>query len=309
MTLSSEVNIVVKLAVRRDEYIFPIIVHLAVFTGLVDTLIIDRSLSDEGYSVWDQGWNKDLPLIIDGRSVSLLTKPLIAIRALEMVEVGNKSQYIMAMLDTLGLRELSITTCKHVEFILKPLVRSAIHLTSVSMHFAEDHATYVEQPQRYHHLVVQDYRYALDFVRAGNFTLTNLELWADFADETRNPASSTLLVPELWFAIQAHLATLVRLTVYNGQEDLRVTDIEELGRCSPHLQELRISARMGLPVIDAPPPLTQGLVVCYFTRLFVNFKHKNLQYIAFHEACTSRFPHTQNSSGSGDPRVIQQRYQ
>lgn len=167
----------------------------------------------------------------------------------------------MPLLETTGLREITIKDCLHVEFILQPLVRSSRLLTSVSATFTEFHTDFVEAPERYHHLKVEDYRYVLDFVRAGNFTLTSLSLVTGYADEKRRPKSSSLLVPDLWFAIQAHMATLVCLTVYNEMGDFSVTDIEELGRCAPQLQELRITAGLGDLQIDEPTPRTEGLTV------------------------------------------------
>lgn len=267
ISLPLDAKITLTISVRRDEIIFPLILHVAAFTKKIDTLFIDRGTSDEGCSAFDQGWQKDTPLCIKGRSVAAVTKPILEVRSIQMTSIGRNSRYIMPLLETTGLREISIIDCSHIEFILQPLIQSALLLTSFSVTFSETQADFAEAAGRYHHLKVDDYRYAFDFVRAGNFTLTSLTLWMGVADKKRRPKSSSLLVPNFWFAIQAHMATLIRLVVCNEMGDFHVTDIEELGRCAPQLQELRITAGLGDIEIDEPTPRTEGLTVTQFILL------------------------------------------
>lgn len=300
-TLPLDTEIHLRVAVRKDEGILPILLHIGAFTRRVDTLTIDRSQSDAGCSAWEQGWDTERPIIVDGQrlwpATKAVVKPLFEVRALHMISFGNKSTYVMPLLDTTSLRELTINRCLNVEFILEPLVREAKLLTSVAMLFGEMHEDFVEEPRRYHHLKVQDYRFCLDFLRAGNFTLTDLLLHADFADSQRSPKTYSLLVPELWFAIQAHMATLVRLSVLNPQDDFRVTDIEELGRCSPHLQELRIQARMGVPISEASTPRTQGLAYSMGRALLAFRTHKTLRVFAIMKSDSTEF------NPDDDPRM------
>lgn len=298
LTLPESTIVKFRFAVRRDEYLLPLIFNLSQHTRQVDTLEIDRGLSDTGHSAYEQGWDKEAPLLMGKYLISNLSdRTCFSVRSLVIISIGKNAKFVMSLLDTSTLRELVVNRCMHVEFILNPLVQNAMLLTSVAIVFGDRHADTVEGPVRYHQLKTQDKRYALDFVRAGNFTLTDLQLFGDFADSRRDPKSLTLLVPELWFAIQAHMSTLVRLSILNDPVDFTVSRIEELGRCAPHLQELRISARMGVPNLDAPSHLTEGLAVSDLFHLHACNVHSSSWHIVLSQACTSCIPHTQDSAG------------
>ncbi|KAI9812478.1 MAG: hypothetical protein M1827_004709 [Pycnora praestabilis] len=183
----------------------------------------------------------------------LRTSRNLSIRKLKLIRLGTAADCIVPVLDPAILTDLSIEYCVDLEYILKPLVREAIHLGALKVLLAPAD----EFPASEIALQKQDQMFLYDFLRSntsrlkyldisGPFTTCEPRLSADFS--TRGAAHYIGQGDYLFTAIQAHLISLEYLSVIDNfdSEWIQFTDqdLREIGICAPNLVELRIRATL-----------------------------------------------------------------
>lgn len=86
-------------------------------------------------------------------------------------------------------------------------------------------------------------RWTLDFLRVATFSLDKLEIQGDFGDPSLHPVEFSGMSPELYFAIEAHQQSLVRLHVVNTDIDFSFEELARILSATPRLTQLAITCR------------------------------------------------------------------
>jgi hypothetical protein len=194
----------------------------------------------------------------------------LLVHELELIGMNHQMQEIMPQIRPDRLQSLTMINCAHLQYTLEALVRAGKLLKKVKAIFPKS-----QNPKGSDGLPINisrkpfyvqdanDKRNFFDFLRGGAFRLKDLEIEGQFTDEGINPRHLTYLSLDLFFAIQAHLESVMRLSIINAGADFTEDELVEIGNCTPRLNELRVQCRTGKGFIDHPS-LNEGLGVSNF---------------------------------------------
>jgi len=171
-------------------------------------------------------------------------KPFFNVHHLSLVSTGpGVNVYAMHVIDSSSIESLEIKDCEglqHVYMKIKNADQDNLRKFKITFPRSKEARERAYAYWRHH---VEQMRWTLDFLRAATFNLDELEIQGDFGDPSLHPVEFSGMSPELYFAIEAHQRSLVRLHVVNTDIDFSFEELARILCTTPRLTQLAITCR------------------------------------------------------------------
>ncbi|ELR07432.1 hypothetical protein VC83_07546 [Pseudogymnoascus destructans] len=234
--LPTQCHINLKLILKMDRDVQPIIETVGKYTRHVQSLYVDRSKSHE---FMDDNKKRE-----HGRPYERSWFHLqYGVTHLSLIGTdATMHNCIMGAIFPASIESLEIKDCQSLDGVYLPILSGPNRLRKFKISFPPpDEAK--ERAYRYWRHYVFQKQLTLDFLRCDTIELDELDIRGDFGDPSLNPVEFSGLSTDLFFAVEAQAKSLVSLKVLNNNIDFTLAEIGSIIVQAENLTQLGLSCR------------------------------------------------------------------